>query len=1411
MPLRSKLALLLCLSAAPLAAQTTIHVPADQPTIQAGINAAKNGDTVLVSPGTYFENIDFKGKAITLTSSDGAASTIIDGSHGAGPVVSIKSGEPRTAVLSNLTVRNGNGVAYAYDPFAGVYLLNSAPTLLNNTITNNACWDIASYSSAPVIQGNEISATQSPNGGCGFGSGAGILIWGNLASSYPAASNGTAPLIVGNTIENNVRSGLADAGGNGGAAVAVWGGSPLIKNNIMRNNASPGGSGGAVNVVGGTATIVQNLIYGNSAGCGGGALAWEAGGNGNGYNLLIANNTMVDNTTSTDGGGFSECTNISQIYAGTGTYGSDQPFSIIVNNIISGDANMPAINCSWFDSPSEAIQPMFDHNILFNSGNAFFGKYCVDTSTKYGNIVADPQFVNAAAHDYHLQATSPAVDHGNNSVIQALLNFSKTTLPTDFDGKTRQTDATGQGYPIIDMGAYELAGVTSGSPPTTLLVSSNSYYGAAGNGYVLTASLASSLGVPTGSVTFFLDGKQLGASLISSAGIATFSNFLVRPGVHNIVATYPGQGSFAPAVSIAIILNISLYTDTVTLTSSPNPSLLNQAVTFTVHTASADTGFIPGPVKLVDGSNTLATLTPDASGNATYTTSTLAVGGHSIYAYYAGDSQHAAAQGYVYQHVIDPNDTTTTLSAAPNLSVFGTTVQFTATVVSAGNTVPTGSVNFTYNGNSIGTAPLNASGTATLSYSGLPVGWDIVTATYVPTGTFHASNGSVSEQVVTAIPTTTTVTCSPSTINIGGTSTFTAFASANGTIIPGTFTFTGLPTAANVDSTTGTASTAYTFQTPGLYIIRATFTTASTTYASSSATCDVTVNSYPLTITLSAAPNPATVGQTVTLSTAFAATYPPGSGGHQFTGQLAFYDGTTFLGLITPSSDGFTFSTASLAAGTHTLRASYVDPNYGTGTTSSNGVTLTVTALPSIATLTASPTNGLYGTPLQISAGIAPATPPGSGVPTGTVAFTIDGTPLPPAPPLANGATTLTLNNYRSGIHQLSCTYSGDATYAPSTCPPVSVDINPLPSAITITSSQNPSLAYAPVTFTIHLTINGQPAPAGLPFTFSLMANSGNFLLTTDANGNATYTTSQLFARTWDTVADFSAGNYIGSTTHYEQIVTAAPTTLTLTASPNPAYVGQAVTFTAAASPEGAAFPTGVVTFLEGATALGTGTLDATGHATFSTSTLSVGTHNVTAAFPGDPGFAPATSPAVAEVIQPSGFTIALSPATLSLKSGTSGTSVVQLGTIGSFSGPLQLTLGPPPAYATATLSASSVTLTTGATGTSTLSINTMAIAALHPHDHPGAPHRSAEVLAASLTGLLSLLLLPSASSDRRRRLTRALMLVLAAVALTSTTGCLNEWYTRHTVGAGTYDLPVTATDQNGTAHTANLTLTVTP
>lgn len=105
-----------------------IHVPADQPTVQAGIDAAPSGGQVLVSPGVYHERIDFHGKAVDVASAQGSQATVLDGDHG-GTVVTFASGEGRGSVLRGFTVRNGTT--------SGIAVWHSSPTMTGNVVSGN--------------------------------------------------------------------------------------------------------------------------------------------------------------------------------------------------------------------------------------------------------------------------------------------------------------------------------------------------------------------------------------------------------------------------------------------------------------------------------------------------------------------------------------------------------------------------------------------------------------------------------------------------------------------------------------------------------------------------------------------------------------------------------------------------------------------------------------------------------------------------------------------------------------------------------------------------------------------------------------------------------------------------------------------------------------------------------------------------------------------------------------------------------------------------------------------------------------------------------------------------------------------------------------------------------------------------
>jgi hypothetical protein len=123
-----------------------IHVPIDYPTIQAAINASYNGGIVIVSPGTYYENINFNGKDIILTSTDPndpdiVASTIINGSQN-GSVVTFSGSETPNCVLAGLTITNGRPFT-TFNSGGGIYGCGTQATIANCTISGNKIgWDL---------------------------------------------------------------------------------------------------------------------------------------------------------------------------------------------------------------------------------------------------------------------------------------------------------------------------------------------------------------------------------------------------------------------------------------------------------------------------------------------------------------------------------------------------------------------------------------------------------------------------------------------------------------------------------------------------------------------------------------------------------------------------------------------------------------------------------------------------------------------------------------------------------------------------------------------------------------------------------------------------------------------------------------------------------------------------------------------------------------------------------------------------------------------------------------------------------------------------------------------------------------------------------------------------------------------
>ncbi|HSW36211.1 MAG TPA: right-handed parallel beta-helix repeat-containing protein, partial [Candidatus Limnocylindrales bacterium] len=247
-----------------------ISVPDDFPTIQAAIDAAVDGDELVVQLGVYRETIDFNGKNIILRSTNPddpnvVAQTIIN-ADGNGAVVSFRSGENEGAVLSGFTIMRGSG--------SGIIVSGgSSPTIEKNIIEDNTAEDgggIVIYDSSPFIRGNTITGNAAFIGGGVYMENSSPVIEGNIIIENTAEMGGgiainvnSLPIITGNTVSQN------RAARFGGGMVVAGDSAPSIRENTIVDNTAVRDGGGLL-IEESEPVIDGNTIAHNMAANGGG-------------------------------------------------------------------------------------------------------------------------------------------------------------------------------------------------------------------------------------------------------------------------------------------------------------------------------------------------------------------------------------------------------------------------------------------------------------------------------------------------------------------------------------------------------------------------------------------------------------------------------------------------------------------------------------------------------------------------------------------------------------------------------------------------------------------------------------------------------------------------------------------------------------------------------------------------------------------------------------------------------------------------------------------------------------------------------------------------------------------------------------------------------------------------------------
>ena len=920
-----------------------------------------------------------------------------------------------------------------------------------------------------------------------------------------------------------------------------------------------------------------------------------------------------------------------------GVYGSPGIITTLSGNSSEGSAgDAGPANSATLYGPYEIvfdaqgnlwISDMFNNRVREISGSTLNINYATMKVGKVSTSILETMY-NAGNSALTLGSpvlSQAALDPGTTTCGQSTLasmafcnmgvQFAPTQVGSNVSGSIHWPSNAPNVTPVDNLNGQVLS-----VEPTSVALLANTNPGLLGQPVTLKATVSSASASLTGTVTFNEGSSAWCAGVpVSANGTAACQIPSLSLGSHTFTANYSGDDEDAASTSPSYI-EIIKQQPALALAASTSPAVVTSNVTLTL-TAADQTGTPTGTAVLYDGTVILATVTLNSTGTATWSTQNLSVGTHSLSAQYSGDSANASATSNIVSEQIIQASTVTVLSSSSSNATVGSPVTLSASVVSSNGPAPTGSVEFTDGSNAgaavLGSAPLSANGTASITISSLSPGTHSPVAIYGGDTNDAPSNSSSLTETIQQIGTVTTVGSDANPINAKATLHLNAAvaiapgATADGSLA-GNVTFSDgsavLGTAPI--SPAGQATLAIGTLSVGQHVILATFD-GSTNYAiSHSVTLNQAVQQTSTQVTLSSASTTTLMGKPA----AFTASVTSSTGVP--TGSVIFLSGSAQLGTVAVGNDGTaSFSTTQLTPGAHTITVAYAgDSNYLAST--STGVQQTVQLAAPTLTLSAPASAVDAGTTVQLTAAFST---PGI-TPTGTISL-LDGTMVIGTDTIsAAGSFTFTTSQLAIGPHTFTARYSGDSNNTTVTSAPIAVAVQQARSATALTTSANPSTQGNPLTLTATVTSDSPNSSGSVSFL------DGSTVLGTvalAANGNASLSTSTLALGTHTLTA-----TYAGDTDHTSSSSIAVSelvvrsSAITFTSNDNPSASGQSVTFTTQISGSGEVVPTGTATFRDNGALLATVPLSGSSAASFTTNALSVGTHMVTVSYSGDSNFA---------------------------------------------------------------------------------------------------------------------------------------------------------------------------------------------